>query len=73
MKFEAYNVLDREDLRSGIKEFTNWPTIPQVFFKGEFVGGYDILLDMHQTGELKKELEALGLDSKLETNNNKDQ
>jgi monothiol glutaredoxin len=64
-------VLENEDLRAGIKEYSNWPTIPQVFFKGEFIGGYDILLDMHQTGELKKELESIGLNSKVEDNTDK--
>ncbi len=64
-------MLENEDLRAGIKEYSNWPTIPQVFFKGEFIGGYDILLDMHQTGELKKELESIGLNSKVEDNTDK--
>ncbi len=64
-------MLENEDLRAGIKEYTNWPTIPQVFFKGEFIGGYDILLDMHQTGELKKELESIGFKSKLEDKTDK--
>lgn len=65
VKFDAYNVLEDEDLRSGIKEYANWPTIPQVYFKGEFVGGCDILLEMHKSGELIKELEKIGIKSKL--------
>ncbi len=47
-----HNVLESEELRSGIKEFTNWPTIPQVFINGEFVGGADIIAEMHENGEL---------------------
>jgi len=47
-----HNVLASEELRQGIKEFTNWPTIPQVFIKGEFVGGADIIAEMHENGEL---------------------
>lgn len=49
----------------GIKDFSNWPTIPQVFMKGEFVGGCDILLQMHQNGELIEELEKIGIKSAL--------
>ena len=50
---------------AGIKDFSNWPTVPQVFFEGEFVGGCDILLDMHKNGELIEELKKLGIRSKL--------
>ena len=50
---------------SGVKDFSNWPTIPQVYFEGEFVGGCDILLDMHKNGELIDELQKLGIRSKL--------
>jgi monothiol glutaredoxin len=46
------NVLEDEDLRQGVKEFANWPTIPQLYVKGEFVGGSDIMLEMFQSGEL---------------------
>lgn len=53
----AKNVLDDENLRQGIKEFTEWPTIPQIFINGEFIGGCDIITEMHQSGELKKLLE----------------
>ena len=51
---KAFNILENEELRQGIKEFTNWPTIPQVFINGEFVGGCDIVTEMHDSGELKK-------------------
>ena len=47
-----HNILENEELRQGIKEFTNWPTIPQIFINGEFIGGCDILTEMHDNGEL---------------------
>lgn len=50
--FEAHDVLIDEELRQGIKDFTSWPTIPQIFINGEFVGGCDILLQMHKDGQL---------------------
>ena len=53
-KFTSVNVLEDEELRSGIKEFTEWPTIPQVFIKGKFIGGNDILMEMYKSGELKE-------------------
>jgi len=53
---KAYNVLANEEIRQGIKEFTNWPTIPQIFINGEFIGGCDIVTEMHQNGDLKKML-----------------
>ena len=49
----------------GIKEFTNWPTIPQIFIGGEFIGGCDILLQMHKNGELIEELQKVGIQSTL--------
>ncbi|KAM9436023.1 glutaredoxin-related protein 5, mitochondrial [Clarias gariepinus] len=64
-EYTAYNVLERDELRQGVKAFSNWPTIPQVFFNGEFVGGCDILLQMHQSGDLVEELEKLGIRSAL--------
>ncbi|XP_069014745.1 glutaredoxin-related protein 5, mitochondrial [Embiotoca jacksoni] len=63
--YAAYNVLDDQDLRQGVKDFSNWPTIPQVYFNGEFVGGCDILLQMHQNGDLVEELKKLGVNSAL--------
>jgi monothiol glutaredoxin len=48
------NVLEDDDVRQGIKEFANWPTIPQLYVKGEFVGGSDILMEMYQSGELQE-------------------
>ena len=51
------NVLEDQDIREGIKKFANWPTIPQLYVKGEFVGGSDILREMYESGELQKLLE----------------
>eukprot|EP00730_Choanoeca_flexa_P002314 TRINITY_DN11001_c0_g1_i1.p1 TRINITY_DN11001_c0_g1~~TRINITY_DN11001_c0_g1_i1.p1 ORF type:complete len:168 (+),score=19.87 TRINITY_DN11001_c0_g1_i1:68-505(+) len=59
--FDTCNVLEDEDIRSGIKEFSDWPTIPQVYFDGEFVGGCDLMLQMYQAGELDGEFEKLGI------------
>ncbi|KAF4636242.1 hypothetical protein G7Y89_g1846 [Cudoniella acicularis] len=56
-KFKAFNVLEDEALRQGIKEYSEWPTIPQLYIDKEFVGGCDILVAMHQNGELAKMLE----------------
>jgi monothiol glutaredoxin len=50
--YKGLNVLDSDDLRNGIKTFSNWPTIPQLYVKGEFVGGCDIIREMFQAGEL---------------------
>ncbi|XP_027344527.1 monothiol glutaredoxin-S15, mitochondrial-like isoform X1 [Abrus precatorius] len=52
----ARNILEDPELKSAVKAFSNWPTFPQIFIKGEFVGGSDIILNMHQTGELKEKL-----------------
>jgi len=49
---KGHNVLASEEMRQGIKEFTNWPTIPQIFINGEFIGGADIIAEMHENGEL---------------------
>ena len=54
--FYSVNVLENPDIRQGIKEFANWPTIPQLYVNGEFVGGSDILAEMYQKGELQKVL-----------------
>ncbi len=51
--YESVNVLDDPEIRQGIKEYNNWPTIPQIFVKGEFIGGCDIMREMFETGELK--------------------
>jgi monothiol glutaredoxin len=58
--FETVNVLSDPEVRQGIKDFSNWPTIPQLYVNGKFVGGCDIVLEMHASGELDKELKAAG-------------
>ncbi|PHR91002.1 MAG: monothiol glutaredoxin, Grx4 family [Robiginitomaculum sp.] len=60
-EYASVNVLDDQDIRQGIKDYNNWPTIPQVFVKGEFVGGCDIMREMFETGELKALLENKGI------------
>jgi len=57
MAFETFDVLSDMEIRQGIKEFSEWPTIPQVYVKGEFIGGSDILIEMYNSGELKEKLE----------------
>jgi monothiol glutaredoxin len=52
--FETFDVLSDMDIRQGIKEFSNWPTIPQVYLNGEFIGGSDILIEMYNSGELRE-------------------
>ncbi|MBS0185915.1 MAG: Grx4 family monothiol glutaredoxin [Proteobacteria bacterium] len=59
--FKAINVLENPEIREGIKEYTNWPTIPQLYIKEEFIGGCDIVREMYQSGELQVLLEEKGL------------
>tara|TARA_B100001123_G_C15045521_1_gene921329 strand:+ start:114 stop:437 length:324 start_codon:yes stop_codon:yes gene_type:complete len=59
--FEGVNVLENNEIRQGIKDYTDWPTIPQLYVKGEFVGGCDIVKEMFEKGELKKLLENKSL------------
>ncbi|MBU3725432.1 MAG: Grx4 family monothiol glutaredoxin [Burkholderiaceae bacterium] len=54
------NVLEDDDIRQGVKDFSNWPTIPQLYVGGEFIGGSDIMGEMYESGELKKVLDAAG-------------
>ena len=56
VNFKGINVLENEELRQGLKEFSDWPTIPQLYIKGEFVGGCDIVKEMYESGELQKKL-----------------
>ena len=63
VKFSSLNVLEDPDVRDGIKQYSDWPTIPQLYVKGEFVGGCDIIREMYETGELKTFLEEKGLHS----------
>ena len=58
LDFKDVNVLDDNDLREGVKIFTDWPTIPQLYVKGEFVGGSDIIQDMYKSGELSEILKS---------------
>jgi len=62
VKFRGVNVLEDDAIREGIKEFTNWPTIPQLYVKGEFIGGCDIIREMYETGELIELLNTRGID-----------
>ncbi|MGX9935358.1 Grx4 family monothiol glutaredoxin [Advenella kashmirensis] len=59
-KLVTINVLDDQEVREGIKRFSNWPTIPQLYVKGEFIGGSDIVSEMHASGELKTVLQQAG-------------
>jgi monothiol glutaredoxin len=58
MSFETFDVLSDMEIRQGIKDYSEWPTIPQVYVKGEFMGGSDILIEMYNNGELKEKLEV---------------
>ncbi|KAI8463697.1 MAG: thioredoxin-like protein [Monoraphidium minutum] len=60
LKYGSSNVLADAGIREGVKKFTDWPTIPQVFVKGEFIGGSDVLMEMHNSGEMAKLVESLG-------------
>ena len=59
--YKGLNVLENDELRQGIKSFSNWPTIPQLYVKGEFVGGCDIVREMFETGELEQLLKDKGV------------
>ena len=65
VQWKGINVLDDAEIRQGIKDYNNWPTIPQVFVKGEFVGGCDIVREMFQSGELVDHLAQAGVPVKL--------
>ena len=64
VKYKGINVLENQSLREGIKEFSDWPTVPQLYIKNEFVGGCDIVKEMYENGELKKILEDKGISFK---------
>lgn len=64
--FKGVNVLDDMSVREGIKEFSQWPTIPQLYVKGEFVGGCDIIREMFETGELMEMLSTKGIDVQIQ-------
>ena len=64
VKFKGVNVLENQNLRQGIKEFSDWPTIPQLYIKKEFVGGCDIIKEMFENGELAKHFESKNISFK---------
>ena len=64
VNFKGINVLENQELREGIKVFSDWPTIPQLYIKKEFVGGCDIVKEIYENGELKQTLEAKGINFK---------
>jgi len=61
LKFKSINVLDDEEVRQGIKTYSDWPTIPQLYIKSEFIGGCDIIREMYETGELIEKLKEHGI------------
>lgn len=62
VEYQAVNVLENQDVREGIKTYSNWPTIPQLYVKGEFVGGADIVKEMFEAGELKQFMSDNGIE-----------
>ena len=64
VKFKGINVLENQNLRQGIKEFSDWPTIPQLYIRNEFVGGCDIVKEMFENGDLAKHLESKNISFK---------
>ena len=64
VNFKGVNVLENQQIREGIKEYSEWPTIPQLYIKKEFLGGCDIVKEMYENGELKKDLEEKNIPSK---------
>ena len=61
VEYKGHNVLASDDMRQGIKDYSNWPTVPQLYVKGEFVGGCDIVREMFQAGELQSHMNANGI------------
>ena len=64
VNFQSVNVLENQSIREGIKIFSDWPTIPQLYIKKEFIGGCDIIKEMYESGELKKVLDDKGINYK---------
>ena len=64
VNFQSVNVLENQNIREGIKVFSDWPTIPQLYIKKEFIGGCDIVKEMYESGELKKILDTKGINYK---------
>ena len=67
VKFSSVNVLESDDMREGIKKFSNWPTIPQLYVKSEFIGGCDIVKEMYESGELAKLFESKNINFKAKS------
>ncbi|CDW59355.1 Glutaredoxin domain containing protein [Trichuris trichiura] len=67
LSFKTFNVLEDESLRQGIKDYSDWPTIPQLFIDGEFVGGADIVLELHKNGQLVEILRKAGIKSSADS------
>ncbi len=65
VKYEGVNCLENDEIRQGVKEFSNWPTLPQLYLKGEFVGGCDIVREMFQSGDLANALAEKGIAFKV--------
>lgn len=65
VNYKGINILSSDELRQGIKDYSNWPTIPQLYIKGEFIGGCDIVREMFQQGELQKAMEEKGIEVKV--------
>ena len=68
INFKGINVLENQELRQGIKEFSEWPTIPQLYIKGEFIGGCDIVKEMFEKGELQSKLKEKNISFKITKN-----
>ena len=68
VNFHSVNVLEDQNIREGIKAFSDWPTIPQLYIQKEFIGGCDIVKEMYESGELAKLFEAKGINFKVKTN-----
>ena len=66
VKFKGINVLEDPSVRDGIKDFSSWPTIPQLYVKGEFVGGCDIIREMYEAGELNELLDGKGIQTQVD-------
>ena len=66
VEYESVNVLENAEIRQGIKDYNNWPTIPQIFVKGEFIGGCDIVKDMFETGEMRQFLDSNGIETEAQ-------
>jgi monothiol glutaredoxin len=62
VEYETVNVLEDDAIREGVKAFSQWPTIPQLYINGEFIGGSDIMMEMYESGELKKMMEQVKKD-----------